>query len=294
MEMLLRPLLGADIELKMRLSSDLWNLQADPGQIDQVVMNLAINASDAMPEGGTLTIETSNVEVDEEYGDTHYEVSSGAHVMLAVTDTGIGIEKEAQARIFEPFFTTKEKGKGTGLGLATVFGIVKQSGGHIWVYSEPGHGTTFKVYFPKVGGAAETLPPQRPAPESVRGSETLLLAEDDDRVRAVAAQILRRHGYVVLEAVNAADALVVAEKQEWNIDLLLTDVVMPGQSGRLLAERLQRQRPETRVLYLSGYTDDAILQHGLLTSGVAFLQKPFTPDSLARKVRDILDGRRGS
>ena len=289
MDKLLRRLLGEDVELRTTLATDLATVKADQNQLEQVLLNLAVNARDAMPGGGKLTIETQNVELDQDYVRGHLSAQPGPYVMLAVSDTGVGMDAATQARIFEPFFTTKEKGKGTGLGLATVYGIVKQSGGWIWVYSEPGRGTTFKVYLPRVAEAAAPAAPTPPAPASVRGSETVLVVEDDELIRKLVQKVLKANGYTVLVAGSGGDAEQVAGQHQGPIHLLMTDVVLPGLNGREVARRLTAARAGIRVLYLSGYTDDAIVHHGVLEPGVAFLQKPFAPTALSRKVREVLD-----
>jgi len=289
MDKMLQRILGADVDLVSLPTQPIGRVRADPSSIEQVVMNLAVNARDAMPTGGKLTMETANVVLDEMYADGHLGVKPGPHVMLAVTDTGTGIDKATLARIFEPFFTTKALGKGTGLGLSTVFGIVQQSGGSVWVYSEPGLGTTFKVYLPSVDAAVDAIRPvDRPA--TLRGSETILLVEDDDQVRIVARGILRRSGYRVIDARHAGEALLHSEEHTGTIHLLLTDVVMPQMGGPALAKRLASARPGMKVLCMSGYTDDSIVRHGVLDAHVAYLQKPFTPDALAARVREVLDG----
>jgi PAS domain S-box-containing protein len=286
---LLRRMIGEDVELSTALSKDIGPVQADPGQIEQVMMNLAVNARDAMPRGGRLTIETANVDLDETYAASHLDLPPGPYTMLAVTDTGTGIADDIKSHIFEPFFTTKEQGRGTGLGLATVYGIVKQSGGYVWVYSEVGKGSTFKVYLPRVDRPPDAAVPRLAAMPAPGGKETILLVEDETPLRALVAEILRSKGYHVLEAENGENALGLAKEHRGPTHLLLTDVVMPGMSGRELAEKLSQFLPNAKILYMSGYTDDSIVRHGVLATGTAFIQKPFSPDSIARKVREMLD-----
>jgi len=288
-EKLLGRLIGADVQLATALADEVGRVRADPGQLEQVIVNLAVNARDAMTGGGRLTIETRNVDLDAAYAAEHRTVVPGPYVVIAVSDTGTGMSADTQSHMFEPFFTTKEVGKGTGLGLATVYGIVKQSGGSIWVYSELGHGTTIKVYLPRVDEPPEPLAaPPLANPERLRGTETILLVEDEPAVRAVARQILARQGYTVLEAPDGPAALAMVAGGG-RVDLILTDVVMPGMSGRTLADQLATRWPGVRVLYMSGYTDDAIVRHGMLEPGLAYLQKPFRPDALVRKVREVLN-----
>jgi len=291
MEKLLKRLIGEHIELRTALAPELGAVQADPGQLEQVIVNLAVNARDAMPDGGRLTIETGNAQLDASYVEEHAPVRPGPYVLLAVTDTGTGMDAETKSHVFEPFFTTKDMGKGTGLGLATVYGIVKQSGGYVWVYSEPGKGTAFKIYLPRVAETAPAEPaaPRGAAPVSPGGSETILLVEDDDTVRALTRRLLAARGHTVLLASRGDEALELAERHGGRIHLLVTDVVMPGMSGRELADQIVVRLPGIKVLFLSGYTDDAIVRHGVLEPGVAFLQKPFSADALARKVREVLD-----
>ncbi len=286
---MLQRLIGEDIDLLVGLAPDLGKIKADPSQIEQVLLNLSVNARDAMPQGGKLTIETTDVYLDEDYVGRHAAVRAGHYVVLAVSDTGCGMDAATQARIFEPFFTTKEVGKGTGLGLSTVYGIVKQSGGNVYVYSEVGHGTTFKVYLPRVDQPAAELSAGPVETAQPLGCETVLLVEDEEMVRHLAKEILQENGYQVLEAQHGRAALYIAEQHQGPIHLMLSDVVMPQMSGRALAEQLGQLRREVKVLYMSGYTDDAIVHHGVLDEGMAFIEKPFSPAALARKVREVLD-----
>ena len=282
---MLRRLIGEDIDLETKLDRDLRRVKADPGQIEQVLLNLAVNARDAMPQGGMLTIETRNVDLRDEYP----ELAPGPYVMLAVSDTGHGMTREVKERIFEPFFTTKPAGHGTGLGLATVFGIVKQSEGYITVYSEPQLGTTFRIYLPETDKPLTMGRTYRSLHERPKGNETILLAEDDEALRTLAKSALERQGYEVLQAANGADAIQLCERERGRIDLVITDVIMPEMGGRKLAEWLAGHRPEAKVLFVSGYTDDAIVRHGVLKAEVEFLQKPFSIGALTRKVRSVLD-----
>jgi two-component system, cell cycle sensor histidine kinase and response regulator CckA len=292
MERLLRRLIGEHIVLKTHLARKLGAVRADPSQLEQVIVNLVVNARDAMPEGGMLTLETSDVDVHRVRSHGRVTVAPGEYVMLRVTDTGAGMDAETQQRLFEPFFTTKQRGMGTGLGLATIYGIIAQSGGYIWVDSEPGRGTRFTVQLPRVQGAP--MPAGQPAAlrESLLGDETILLAEDDPVVRDLSRRALVDQGYRVLEAPNGTDALKLATAYDGPIHLLLSDVVMPGMGGRALAEELGGSRPDMALLFVSGYTEDAVIQHGVGESGIPFLQKPFTPSALLGKVREVLDERR--
>jgi PAS domain S-box-containing protein len=290
-EKMLKRVIGEDIDLHFSPASDLGGTRADAGQLEQVIMNLAVNARDAMPMGGRLTIETANVILDAQYAAAHEPITPGPYVLLAVSDTGVGMDEATRARIFEPFFTTKEMGKGTGLGLATVYGIVKQCEGFIWAYSEPGHGATFKIYLPRVVEPAEPVKPAAEETAIPGGSETVIVVEDDAAVRRAVCTLLERWGYTVIQADRPTAALEIARGMRQAPDLLITDVIMPDMNGRELARKVEAQWPGIRTMYLSGYTDEAIVRHGVLESGVSFLQKPFTPEGLARKVRDTLDRR---
>ncbi|MFO0800963.1 MAG: PAS domain S-box protein [Gemmataceae bacterium] len=291
LDKMLRRLIGEDVLVATRLSPAVGSIRADAGQVEQVITNLCVNARDAMPTGGRLTIETQNVVLDETYARGHPGVAPGEYTLLAVTDTGTGMDKATQARVFEPFFTTKGPGKGTGLGLAVVFGIVKQGGGHVAVYSEPGVGTTFKVYLPRIQGRVEPGESWHSGGPMPRGTETIVLAEDEAALRALARHVLKGCGYTLLEAADGREAIRLVERHSGPIDLLISDVVMPHLGGRELAERVAALRPGVKTLFVSGYTDDAVVRHGVLVAEYAFLQKPFTPSALASKVRAVLDQR---
>ncbi len=290
-EKMLRRIIGEDIALVTLLSEGLGKVKVDPGQIEQVIFNLAVNARDAMPSGGKLSIETANAELDEEYARSHVNVAPGRYVRLSVSDTGVGMTQEVKERVFEPFFTTKEKGKGTGLGLSMVYGIVKQSEGNIWLYSEPGRGTTFRIYFPRTEEEADGLHREEVTDVFPRGSETILLVEDDELVRDLATRLLEQQGYRVLKATNGQEALRVAREHVGEtIHLLLSDIVMPQMGGKELGDWLKISRPNVKVLYTSGYADNAIVHQGVLDPGTHFLQKPFSLKTLSHKVREVLDG----
>jgi PAS domain S-box-containing protein len=289
-EKMLRRILGEDIDFSLFLAADIGVTSADPGQIEQVIMNLAINARDAMPRGGKLTIETANVEIDDAYVASHVTINPGSYVQLTVSDTGVGMDAQTRVRIFEPFFTTKEMGKGTGLGLSTAYGIIKQSGGNIWVYSEPGCGTTFKIYLPREHSAATQVTTSSPKVlRSAAITETILVVEDDVALRRAVSRILSATGYEVLTAADGADALLTCAQHAGDIHLVLSDVVMPRMSGRILADELSKVRPTFKILYMSGYTDNAIGLQGVLAAGAHFLGKPFTTSELTRKVREVLE-----
>jgi signal transduction histidine kinase/CheY-like chemotaxis protein len=289
MEKMLRRVISEDVQLQMRLDPQVFTVKADPSHLDQVILNLAVNARDAMPAGGTLMIETANVELTEEYAATHLEVTPGRYVMLAVSDTGIGMDALTRSRLFEPFFTTKEKGKGTGLGLSIVYGIVKQHGGAIMVYSEPGHGTAFKIYLPAISGVPEPAPREAATEPAAPANETVLLVEDEEQVRNLTRTMLSRQGYRILEAGSGADALQLARQHPGFIHLLLTDIVMPHMSGVELAREMHAVRPEIRVLFMSGYTDNALAEQRLLTDDMGFIHKPFSSAALQKKVRQTLE-----
>ena len=289
MERLLRPLIGENIDLTTKLTPNLGHTRADAGQLEQVIMNLVVNAKDAMPTGGRIVIQTSEEELDAVRRE-HSLIQPGSYILLSVSDTGAGMDKETQSRIFEPFFTTKEKGKGTGLGLSTVYGIVKQSGGYIFAHSESGAGTTFRIYLPKVLDPAGQPGVAKQPQVATGGSETVLLVEDEESVRELVRETLKSKGYLVMEAPDGIQGMKVAESFEGKIDILITDVAMPGMSGHELAKRVAASRPGIKILFLSGYTEDAIIHEGVLDPGTAFLQKPFTLQALARKVREVLHG----
>jgi two-component system cell cycle sensor histidine kinase/response regulator CckA len=291
LDKMLRSLISENIELKTNLADNLAAARADPNQIEQVIMNLAINARDAMPDGGTVTIETGNATLDDAYAAQHVSVIPGEYVMLAVSDTGCGMDERTKSRIFEPFFTTKPAGRGTGLGLSTVYGIVKQTGGNIWLYTEPGKGTTFKIYLPAIAALPEDIGKVAPAEAPRRGAGTVLVVEDDEQLRRLTHRALDAQGYTVLVADRGGTALDIARRHKGDIDLLLTDVIMPDTNGRKLADTIRAARPGLKVLYMSGYPDGAIASHGMLEPGVAYLAKPFTTEAITRKVREVLEAR---
>jgi PAS domain S-box-containing protein len=287
-EKMLRRLIGEDIDLFLHLAGDAGNIKADPSHIEQAIVNLVVNARDAMPLGGRITLETSNATLDEYYSRSHADVKPGQYVMIAVTDTGHGMDADTKRQIFEPFFTTKGRGKGTGLGLATVYGAVKQMGGDIWVYSEPGSGTTLKMYFRRVNDIVKDPGDQEPPPPGGEAEEIILVVEDEKSVRDLTVRILRRLGYGVLVASGGDEAIAIAQSYAGKISLLLTDVVMPNMSGRQVADNLLKLRPGLKILYLSGYTDSTVVHHGVLENSLDFLPKPFSREVLARKIREIL------
>jgi PAS domain S-box-containing protein len=286
---MLARILGEDVEIETHLGAGVWTVEIDPSQLEQVLLNLVVNARDAMPGGGKLTIETGNVDLDESYAREHPDVTPGEHALLAVSDTGVGMTADVRLRIFEPFFSTKAPGAGSGMGLATVFGIVQQAGGHIWVCSEPAHGTTFKIYLPRAKGEPERLAPVRESQLPRGGGEAILVVEDEPLVRRAMVRVLRKGGYDIVEASNGLEAFAKLETLPGKFALMLTDVVMPQMGGPELAERVRKKYPDIRVLLVSGYTEKAIVHHGVLDTGLAFLEKPFTPDVLLRKVRELLD-----
>lgn len=289
MSSMLRRLIGEDIEISINTPADLGLIHADSSKIQQIILNLIVNARDAMPSGGKLTVETLNVDFEEPYIKDHPVATSGPYVMLAISDNGTGMDAKTQARIFEPFFTTKAKGKGSGFGLATVYGIVKQSSGYIWVYSEPAKGTTFKIYLPRIQAERLNAPAPKVQISGFSGSETILVVEDEASVRTLAVRILKDHGYHVLEAANGSEALQIAKEYAGKLHMIVTDVIMPGMSGKMMIAQLEAEQPNVKVLYISGYTDNSIVHHGILDSNVAFLQKPFSIEGLVRKVREVLD-----
>jgi two-component system cell cycle sensor histidine kinase/response regulator CckA len=293
LEKLLHRLIGEHIELQTQFALDVGSVRADPGQLEQVIVNLAVNARDAMPTGGRLLIETANVELHESYTKSHPEVTPGLYVMIAVSDTGTGMDRETAQRIFEPFFTTKEVGKGTGLGLSTAYGVMRQSGGHILVYSEKGQGTSVKLYLPRVFAIPETMPAALRDPD-IHGTETVLVVEDDDAVRSLCRRTLERSGYHVLQAESGEQAIVLCSAHAGPIHVVLTDVIMSRMTGRDLADALAERRPEARVVFMSGYTTDAVLRHGVIADRTNYLEKPFTPAALLWKVRDVLDKTRAA